>query len=282
MRYRSKSMLMVTASGTAVRAQRLSESSSVLDVTTPVAISGKDLQTALTRRRLVRQAETEALNLGDADTWDFILDHGLPEIAQYVLLKTRGLLGSSYNVNEQAPATEKYREYFLSLSPEVAKENLYKCVDSNVGMWRFVYSIIRDGNLFDSTKIRESLGSESLTAKKRCVSLAAVDAPEYTADDIDDLESLADEIDSAFDGASSYSKKGIFGEKELWKCECGQEVRAEEERCTSCTRDRFGFGEGMLRPDQAASLLREKASVLRSTFQIPSKRSDPTDELALT
>lgn len=246
---------------------------------TPGTMSGTDLRRELTRRRVIQEAEAGTLDLGNADNWHFIMDHGLPEIAKYVLDQTQEPLRTAHFAHEREAATEKFRDYFLSQSPEVAKDHLYGCIHGDANMWQFAYAVIRDRGLFDSERIREVLGSENRIAKRRCVQLAAVDAGEYGVDDIPGLELLAHEIQHGFAKAEVYSKKATFGQKELWACECGNEVRAEEERCTACQRDPFGFGEGVLLPDQAATLLREKANALRSLFKVPFQQDDAADEL---
>jgi hypothetical protein len=80
-----KSMLMVTASGTAVRAHRIlradAEASGSVNGR---AVTAEEMQALLSRRDVLKRAEADALNWEDEESWRFIVEHRIDEMAPQV------------------------------------------------------------------------------------------------------------------------------------------------------------------------------------------------------
>jgi len=266
-----KSMLMVTASGTAVRAQRLSRAAAPAEPRTTVTAA--DLNAILERAQLMRLAEAGQLPWQDEETWRFIVDTPMDELAADVLERVSHVLHSG---DEDVPAARaKYAEYFLSLPQDLAKSYLYSCAGRDDQLWDFALRVIRDGHLFDPQSIMRMLSGQDQLARRRTIQAVIADAPAYTASDLSALSDLASAIRATFVKREVRVAKGILGEKQVWICECDSEVRASEERCARCGRDAWGFYQELMHPDRAAALIDRRIQALEQVF----KRGAPVDGL---
>lgn len=263
-----KSMLMVSASGTAVRARRLEPTMDRQDLgPADEKVSAGALQSILRRRVLLEQAEAGVLDLDDEENWRFILENSMDELAPYIIRSAQPAYPGPYTDATAGRRTEQFRQYFLSLSPETAKRYLYACLGADGRLWDTAFSVIRDGNLFDGRMMLEVLRGDDARARMRSLQLVLTDPPYYSVDDIPLLEELAAEIRKQFPQASSYTAKGVFGEKEVWKCACGKEVKVSAAQCDSCRRDRYGFPPGVVTVDQALDTLRRKIEILEASLR---------------
>lgn len=82
-----KSMLMVTASGTAVRARRLEPANGRYEIEHAAEkISASGLKVLLRRQALREQVEAGTLNWDAEENWRFIIENSMEELAPYVLV----------------------------------------------------------------------------------------------------------------------------------------------------------------------------------------------------
>jgi uncharacterized protein YbjQ (UPF0145 family) len=263
-----KSLLMVTAMGTAVRAHRTGQSGSQEAASRAGAISSHELNTNRDRLRLLQRAEAGNLDLGDRKVWDFILDNKVVELAPRIIQRADVLASQyGYNPHERDRAWMDLREYFFRLASEDAAEHLYNALTGSEGEAEFAMQVIREASLLDVPRVTEMLQNGDRVLRNRVLQVIWADQPFYTPDDIAPLEALRAAIQPAIIRIEASRKKGLMGEKEVWVCLCGASVDIRNKECGVCARDRYGIPPKWLKPDQAVRLLDEKIGLLRSQFR---------------
>ncbi|HST61369.1 MAG TPA: YbjQ family protein [Longimicrobium sp.] len=262
-----KSLLMVTAMGTAVRAHRSGATADPHARSRAGAISAYELGVNRDRARLLQQAEAGKLDLGDARTWDFVVDNKVVELAPHVL-KRAVLLQSqfSYNPVERDRAWAPLKDFFQRLEPEQAAEALYAALAGPDVEADFALQVIREAGLLDVPRVMAMLQTGDETVRARVLQVVRADQPFYTPDDISPLQALRDRIPAVFLAAPPVRKKGLLGEKDVWMCVCGEAVDARSTECGTCGRDRHGVPRKWVKPADAIRLLDEKISLLRAQF----------------
>jgi uncharacterized protein YbjQ (UPF0145 family) len=262
-----KSLLMVTAMGTAVRAHRAGQSASQDAASRAGAISSHELNTNRDRLRLLQRAEAGNLDLGDRKVWDFILDNNVVELAPHIIQRADVLARQfGYNPQERDRAWTDLREYFFRLAPQDAAEHLYNALAGPDLEAEFAIQVIREASLLDVLKVTEMLQNGDRILRSRVLQAIRADQPFYTADDIAPLEVLRAVLPAAFTPINASRKKGLMGEKEVWVCLCGESVDIRNKECGACARDRYGIPQKWLKPDLAVRLLDEKIALLRTQF----------------
>jgi uncharacterized protein YbjQ (UPF0145 family) len=262
-----KSLLMVTALGTAVRAHRTGQSADPRTSSRAGAISSHELNTSRDRLRLLQRAEAGQLDLGDARVWDFIVDNKVVDLAPHVVRRAELLANQyGYDPRERDRAWVPLKEFFFRLAPEDAAKHLYDALAASDAAAEFALQVIREASLLDVPRVMAMLESGDRSARIRALQVVRADQPFYTADDIATLQALRAAIPPAFVPVPTTKKKGLMGEKDVWVCACGETIDARSEQCGTCERDRYGIPQKWLKPDLAVRLLDEKTHLLRVQF----------------
>ncbi len=262
-----KSLLMVTAMGTAVRAHRSGEREDPHAESRAGAISAYELGINRDRARLLARAEAGLVDLGDQKTWNFVVDNQVVEMAPHVL-KRATLLQSqfSYNPVERDRAWAMLKDFFLRLDREQAAEALYAALDGPDVEAEFALQVIIDAGLLDVSRITAMLQGANETVRARVLQVVRADQPYYTPDDIAPLQALRELIPVVCVPAPTVKKKGLMGEKDVWMCVCGEAVDVKSTECGTCGRDRYGVPRKWVKPADAVRLLDEKITLLRAQF----------------
>lgn len=261
-----KSLLMVTAMGTAVRAHRTGQSADSQIASRAGAISSHELNANRDRLRLLQKAQAGKLDLGDRKVWDFIVDNKVVELAPHVLQRADLLARQAGFEPERDRAWAELKEFFFRLLPEQASVHLYNALAAPGAEADFATQVIREASLLDVHRVIEMLQSGDRAVRARVLQVVRADQPYYTSDDIAPLEALRATIPAAFVPIPITKKKSLMGEKEVWVCECGETTEARFPECVACSRDRYGIPYKWLKPDLAVRLLEERISLLRTQF----------------
>jgi hypothetical protein len=219
-----KSMLMVTAMGTAVTCQELKTEISNIGEN-PKAITAEELSIMMRRQKLAAEAAENRLDDSE-DTWQFIIENQVREVAVNVLSKIPNL---------PEPNLYRVRQYFSALAPEVAKPFLYEALVGDWQLYPFALDLIKRNGLFDSVWIRQLMKSPDERTKR--LALQAVDADQmyYEKATIDEFEALKADIQTSFTRAKVVIKEKGFlsSSKEVWECSCGRQVELDK-ACGHC------------------------------------------------
>lgn len=261
---KAKQMFMVTASGTAARGVQKTTSKSAQKASSFLSSDG--LETALRKKKIIEKCKTIPISLAEED-WNFATENQLHEIASQVLASLQ------YNLKQQfyqeQGSLDRIRKYFLALPSTQSIPALYDSLEKNDLLFPFVRDTIFQGDLFDFDALFSLFESRQFTVQKWALSLAKANKSYYTPDDIVKFSSLLDLIKSTFVVRAQFieeKSKLTSSTKQKWLCECGTKNNKDLQRCTSCSKDVYGFSDDEPKPAQVIKFIQEKANVLQEFF----------------
>jgi uncharacterized protein YbjQ (UPF0145 family) len=258
-----KSMLMVTAMGTAVAARRLSAATDDAR-----RVTAADLNEIIRRQRYIDLAEARKPEWND-ETWAYVTRNSVTELASAAV---------AYALDQAAQYSWSYiaeqswmrnLEGFLSRLPEAVTEPiLYAGLTDSEHSHRVCALMIRQLNLLRPERVLCLLSAKDRRHRAWAVQALRADKTHWEASDATILEAIAAALQAAFtEPIPLVEEKGTFGRtRKTWACVCGQSVGGEQHTCYSCTRDRLGFANGYLSPAQARSLVEARLRALRAAL----------------
>jgi hypothetical protein len=193
-----------------------------------------------------------------------MIENRMTELVPHLVERLVTNLPGHFSPQQAAEWSGRYIDFFLFFPPEVAKEKLYGFVDGSDELWKFAVDAICQCELLDVAIVLRCLRGTDDRARQRILDVVGADLPTYSAVDVPALEELEREIRSRFPRLASYTAKGLFGGKEVWRCPNGHEITVGAERCGACGVDRFGFKPGTLTPMKAAAIVSGKIAALKS------------------
>jgi uncharacterized protein YbjQ (UPF0145 family) len=266
----NKSMLMITATGTAVIIERPTSSKSpqIEKEVKPQAVSLEQVNTEIKRRQLIKQAETGNLALNEGN-WQFITANSLEDFLPYIIAKyPEARRQEEINPNLGKSFTKAFNSYLESLPDSKKKEIFYKLLitEHETDVLEIVNDFIKQWNLLDTEYIRTILSEKDFNITKRATRVTLSDKPNYDRSDIEDLASLRDQILKQFpERGQPTTKTGFLSSKEkpAWKCECGK-VNEKDAYCSGCHKDVYGFKKSETSPLAAVEQIDYKISMIGS------------------
>jgi uncharacterized protein YbjQ (UPF0145 family) len=265
----TKGMLMVAASGTAVRAKRTLEGSSVVQRAT--SITRAELELSLRRTSLLDDAREGRLKLDD-ETWELLITGPIPEVAALVFTQIEDLHDGPSDPTVKQRAAVHLLEYLASIPRERAIEVLYEAMARPDAPNTFVHNtfperMIVRGEFFDVTSILSLLLSGLDKSRTAALRSAMAEKPSYSHSDIESTRALAAEIEGAFQEIPLVELKGIMGTRMTWLCSCGTTQVEGERRCHACARDRLGIPLDTPTPSSVADSLRRRADAIEEMLK---------------
>jgi len=278
-----KGMLMVTATGTAVRARQTSEPEQEESATSvgegPVSV--EELEVEARTRRILKQEKEGNLTI-DKNTWRFLIEHRVSELARPIRVMIVEILQEGAKSEGQKIALERGKDYFLTIGQEIAKKHLYKMLrnrsssnetedDRLVLSWAL--DVLEEGQMLDFQWVRALLDEDDFLARKRALEvLAHVDKPYYTKSDIGELRKLEERISSEFEKRGEVlevEESGMLSSetKEVWQIEEGIHNEMHREYCKETGKNIYGFTREETKPEEASRAIRQKIEALESLQQ---------------
>jgi len=261
-----KSMLMVTATGTAARIQRSVSSVSSTDTSLNDGgrVSAWDLKVAVDRQRLVDEVKQDSARLLDDDVWRFVVENRMAEIGPAVLRWVgENTDGSVMSTSERG---RRLSEYIGVIERDRAVGLLYDHLDSGPHeFFETVSSAIHEHDLLDDSKLILLLESGSDIVRRRALQIATAGFPSYGHEELEALRRIRRAVEDAFQPAATFVRQKGFmkKEKEVWDCSCGKQPLAEHKYCLGCHKDRYGFhSRETPRPPRVVQLLGERIAAL--------------------
>jgi len=261
-----KSMIMVTATGTAVKANFPEKKSEILDRKLE-RIDFNYLDILIIKKRYLERAKENKLNINDA-FWGFVKQNEIPELSEYILNRLGRLVIDS---KDYVDVINKYKsnsiEYFTSIDAEIAVQQLYGKLkeDINEDFRMAIIEIIKEGKLIDYGRIIELIKHNDFTVKKSGVSICSSHKTNYDSSDIMLIKEIIATIPLVLTQRGSKStKKKMLSSKEIdvWICECNKENEINDVFCVRCGNDIFGFKKDTFNPTKLTDLLGNKLDVL--------------------
>ena len=264
-----KSMLMVTAMGTAVKLRPEDAEVSGVGSSGSDGISALDMKAQLHRNSLTKMADAGKIEFTD-EVWQFLIENQVAELAAAVL---RCLAGWTKDPAASTEDRKKFirnaEQFFLCLNPNVAMEFLYQAVGAKENVYNFACSTIKRGQLLDFNRVRRLVVSESPLVRARGLQLLAADKYLYERSDIAAIEKLIVQIEQKFQVKAEFGKKKALlsrALKDVWRCGvCGKD-NAQGERYCACGRDIYGFTTKAINPEQAKKMLEAIKEILIYRF----------------
>lgn len=253
-----KSMIMVTALGTAVRTvSRLKES-----INNSKSIDLEVFERLELKNSLIRKAINEDLSLND-NTWKSIIDNEIAELSSF-------LLNEYMKHPKSIEFNEKILYFFESLPEESSKNELYKFLRSTPSENRKpIIEIIKKLNLVDLEKNLDFLESNDENLISIGTILSGVHKKVYSQTDIELLHKTLDIVTEKFPlKADLYESFSTMFNKniQLWNCECGKENKGKDKICKNCNKDRYGYKTGEQSISRVIGSLETRIEVLEQHF----------------
>jgi uncharacterized protein YbjQ (UPF0145 family) len=261
---KAKQMFMVTASGTAARGIQKSLSKGSEQHQQYLTLDA--LEIGLRKMTITAKSQTLPLALSD-DEWKFVTDNQVHEIASQVLLDIQ-----LYRKKEGAQVEgfmETRQAYFLALPSIHSVPILYGSLTESELVFPFVRDVIFKGDLFDFESIFLLLSTGPISVQRWALDLVRANKPYYEPSDIESFTRLCDVIKATFTNKVEFiEEQSRFTStvKLKWQCECGTKNDKDLPRCSSCSRDVFGFTAHASTPDTICKLIESRIAILRGSF----------------
>ena len=265
-----KSMFMVTALGTAVRADHNRETTGLPNES---IMTAEELKMKTQRHQMLKAiASDEITSLEDENwDWDFVMTHQIHEVAGFVLAQISAISDPTTDLAKKryARLEPPALDYFLALPSERAQISLEQALRSNDGADAFVYKAIRDGGFLDLAAAASLLEEDELDLRKKAVQMLRYDKHAYQSADLPLIERILNTMEGAFPPiVQEITEKGSFGStKNLLLCSCGKKRANDFQQGPGCRRDSHGFLEKEAKPASIASQLSVKLEVLRDSLR---------------
>lgn len=257
-------MFMVSATGTAVRAERTARAGETTPGGTGRPVGSADLE-IMQRRLALGDAVREGRLVLDDATWAFIVEHHVEEVISAVLrwVGERIPTGGKF---EDLDVTVRQRPlaYFRGLTPDVAASHLYEALAGEGVAAKAALALIQAVPLVQlETTLVAIRGSEP--AARRALQALKAQQPSYGPADLALLDALITSIPQAFpERAARMTTKGLLGAREVWTCGfCGKKGNDEgDTHCKACWKDPAGFLREELTALSAVTMLTQRRRAL--------------------
>jgi uncharacterized protein YbjQ (UPF0145 family) len=256
-----KSMLMVTASGTAARVRRTRESSTSQGAGV-YSMPGAAVRLEQRKQSLRAKLEAGRLDWNDPGTWDFVLDHMAGEAAGPLLDRAVKVVESGWE-GELEHAKGQVLALLPQLPDPLLSSVIYDRLRGEPEVVRFLLEVMKEVDALDLALTEELVERDDLRARRIGLNTLAAQKRHYSLEDADLMERLSIRLEGRFPIAETRESGGVLGRKAKWTCECGSAQGEDQERCRSCARDRRGFLPNDIGPEAAIRLLQVRARIVR-------------------
>ena len=252
-------MFMITAVGTPVL---LKEPSRVPMEKQDDLLDGELIQQKVRADIILENYKSlESIN---KDTVEFIATSGLREFEPLVFKA----MNEEYGI-EQTPKEklEMLFRYFDYLPDEEAIAILYNALlEGNLTTLQVkrINAIISSSSFIDYSKAINLLNS-NIHARRIALKIFSLDKDWYSKEDVTILKSLEGNALAKFfpEIVQVKESKGMFSSgKEVWQCGCGHSNKLDNLNCGSCTRDKRGFEENSLKPEEVQGKLNRRVRII--------------------
>ncbi|WP_298289035.1 YbjQ family protein [uncultured Lutibacter sp.] len=265
---KGKSMMMVTATGTAVIA-KFPEKSLELEKDKKLNnISNETFEILYQRKKYIDKSLNNTLRV-NGEFWSFVKKHKVGELADFVVehFEKSALELQDFQLETLNKLKNHTIEYYTSIDYNIAVESLYKKLNSdlNLKVRNHISEIIIKSNLIDYDKILNLIENSDFLTQKNGIQICSNNKINYDSTDIHKIQKIANFIDSNFkERGEKTTKKKMLSSKEIdiWICECGKENNGFDEICSKCKNDIFGFNENDTKPKELSIVLNDKIEIL--------------------
>lgn len=261
---KGKSMFMVTAIGTAVKAKSKQQDFKIEALKREEVLSSDRLSLMRRKKSILDEAENNQLLLTE-ERWNFIIENQVYELFPYILDKW-AVFSQTNTTEENNSFRSKLFNLLYPLPDELKIELIYDAIlnEKYIRLISGLSFILRDLQLWNIDLIKQGLNSEDFLKQKKSLILTIYDKPFYDYSDLSEIEELMEIIQSNFkEKGQRTTKKQLLSakEKEVWNCPCGKQ-NISDEYCPTCNQDIYGFKTNEIKPEKAITILSDKKELL--------------------
>jgi uncharacterized protein YbjQ (UPF0145 family) len=267
-----KSMLMVTAMGTAVRARRTAAPRGAgVESGAAEMLPASSLDVMLRRKTALWKAERGQLDIGHASVWSFLTENRvgelLPHVLQWLEVALRPHTPGAPMTQEQTLSTDRAKEYLHVLAEEEVAGPLHEAVHLSDRVFKVALDVISERGILDLARVAGLLGEREPRVAARALQLLTADPALYAPDDVGRLQAVQEAISSMPRVPVTAKKKMFGGTADVWTCDgCSSEVDAETEACPDCGTDIYTCRANELGRGRAAAVVSAKIAALQDHF----------------
>lgn len=268
-----KSMMMVTALGTAARANFSIKSINIENEKKSNRISIDYFNLINKKKQYIKESEEGSIRINDS-FWEFVKKNKVYELSDYILNKYVDFIetGQEYDKEKLNGFSSHTFDYFSIIDSNIAINCLYNKLNEDLStkVRNRIIKIITEIKLVDYSKIIDCLKHSEFYVQKTGIELARFEKQSYEKSDIKLIDNAINLITNNFPqrGEKTTKKKMLSSkEKEIWICECGNENNGEEVYCSNCHKDIFGFGEREAKPKIVVEQLINTMEILKATIE---------------
>jgi uncharacterized protein YbjQ (UPF0145 family)/CDGSH-type Zn-finger protein len=268
-----KSMMMVTALGTAAKANFSKKSMTFPENIKADRISNELFNYYKQKKKYIIESENKSLRINDG-LWDFVKSNKVSELAKYLLNSFLEFADScqEYQKEELNKFSIHLSEYLSIIDSDIAIDCLYNKLleEPKDKLRKKLIEKISELQLIDFDRIIGLIKEQDFSIQKCGVQILKADKMSYEKSDIHRIDNIINLVSSTFNerGEKSTKKKALSSkEKEIWICECGKENNIDKKYCSTCQKDIYGFNEQEVKPIEIAEKMVNELEILKNTFE---------------
>ena len=196
-------------------------------------------------------------------TAEFIATSRLTEFVP-LLFKSMNETGEDQEFKDREATLFRYFDF---LDKDQAIAILYGQLlsdDLTSAQFKIISKVISSSNLIDYDQVAKLLAG-SLLSKKAALKVLTLDKDWYSAQDIAYLHTWKGEglVQLFPEVVTVKESKGMFSSgKEVWECICGNNNKMDATACSSCTKDKRGFGCEEFKPEAVQKMINRRLAVI--------------------
>ena len=268
-----KSMMMVTALGTAAKANFSSKTIDIAKEIKSDRISLDYFNLLNKKKQYIKESESNSITINDS-FWEFVKKNKVYELSEYLLNRYVNEIETSpeYNKEDLNKFANHIYDYFSIIDSDISTNSLYKRLKGELPaeVRNRIIKITTEIKLVDYSEIINLLKHPEFSVQKTGVKLALSDKLSFEKTDIKPIDDIINLITSNFSqrGEKTTKKKMLSSkEKEIWICECKKENEIDNMYCVNCHKDIFGFEEREAKPIIVTEKLINTLEILRNTIE---------------
>ena len=280
----NRQLLMVTATGTAVRASKrktdrnadvsagagldaagdtAGDAGSTDSNASPSRIGADEMRTQMRKARLLRASEKGKLRYTE-DVWRFLIRNAVEDLAKEIRETVNVHLNrpESLRSDEDKQFIKYSRDYFGALPVSDAKNHLYNlAAKGNRNEAEYATELIVEQRLLDWAWINTLMDTDVFQHSKRTLPiLTKAHKPYYTENDMGHIQRTVERLHNDFPKQGEVievEKSGMFasGTEKKWTIDGGMHISMDRTYDPQTGQDIYGFESHEVRPDAAIERL---------------------------
>lgn len=260
---KSMQMFMVTVYGTAVVAVKDRDD---INIDIKKIIDKESVDKEILKLEIIEKTKKIPFSLS-SEEWGFVYNNEVVEVNNNIIANI------NYYQNEKMYIDYKdnITKYYALVRNHEITNSLYKCMLNNASFFDIFNDIIKNCKLSEYNRILEFLENDNVLINKYGLLLLNAEPLDYSYEDYSLLNTIEELIRNKYKQKVEYiEEKTVMSSKlkKKWVCKCGQKNDESNDRCSSCSCDKYGFTLNEPNIKEVQILLRKKIEALKNIFKI--------------